>query len=240
VRLALWTAQPERWPGLAAAGDDSVALVCAEDASPLAADLDLYHLRDDPAFAFVLRALVARPGVVLLEQWGLHQLVHAETAGRGDTAGYLREARRCAGARGHFVARQVLRGLGGALLSLIALNDGVLDAALAVIARDAALRARLARVVRDRPLLELSLERDGAAAIVAAALALGRKIGPLPEARLAALEHRREREETVLGRAVAELRPLAREIGLPDLPDEARRAVASLFAVSPQRQRSGR
>lgn len=230
MRLALWTAEPGRWPGLPSAGEDSITLVSEPAAVRPAADLDIYHLRDDPAFAFVLRSLEARPGIVVLEDQSLHTLVHAETAGRGDLAGYLRAARRAAGPRGAFVARQVLRGLGGALVPLLALDDTVLDGALALIVADAGQQARLARRVRGRPLLVLSLVENGPATLAAAALVLARELRPGLAARVAALEALRDSEATSHGRALAELRPLARELGLPDLPENAGRALASLFA----------
>ena len=238
MRLTLWTAEPGRWHGLTSDDEDPIRLVSEPVAERPAADLDVYHLRDDPAFGFVLRALDARPGIVVLEDRSLHALVHAETAGRGDSAGYLHAARRAAGARGTFVARQVLRGLGGALGPLLALDDAILDRALALIVADAGLEVRLARRVRGRPLLVLSLETNGAAALCAAARALARELRHGLAARLAALEALRGSEATAHGRALAELRPFAREIGLPDLPAAATHAVASLL-TSPA-ERSGR
>ena len=64
------------------------------------ADLDLYHLGNSPAHAFVYRAARARPGVAVLHDWSLHHLVLHETVERGDVAGYLREMRRAYGETG--------------------------------------------------------------------------------------------------------------------------------------------
>lgn len=99
-----------------------------------AADLDLYHLGNSPAHAYVYRAALERPGVAVLHEWSLHHLVLHETVERGDTWGYVREMRRAHGERGSFVARQVARALGGDLLpALFPLNDRVLEASLAVV-----------------------------------------------------------------------------------------------------------
>src|SRR6185295_18631867 len=98
------------------------------------ADLDLYHLGNSPAHAYVYRAARERPGVAVLHDWGLHDLVLAETVGRGDRAAYLHEMRRAHGAHGTFVGSQVAQALGGDLLRVLyPLNDRVLDAAVAVV-----------------------------------------------------------------------------------------------------------
>ena len=60
-----------------------------DEAAP--ADLDVYHLGNSPAHAFVYRAALRRPGVVVLHDWSLHQLVLRETVERGDVSAYLRE-----------------------------------------------------------------------------------------------------------------------------------------------------
>jgi hypothetical protein len=119
VRLALWTPTPAGAWQSALAGElarrAELAVVGDGEGGAAASELDFYELADSPAHGFVYRALVRRPGVVLLAGWSLHRLVHAETAGRGDVHGYLREARHAHGESGVFVARQVLAGLGGAL-----------------------------------------------------------------------------------------------------------------------------
>ncbi len=121
-----------------------------------AADLDLYHLGNSPAHAFVYRAALARPGVVVLHDWSLHHLVLRETVERGDVSAYLREMRRAHGERGTFVGRQVARALGGDVLpALFPLNDRVLEESLGVVALSAQTAARVARKVPGRPLLHL-------------------------------------------------------------------------------------
>ena len=86
MRVVLWS--PRAGRGWVAAvqpyleREVRVDVVGEEPRSAPVADVDLYHVDDDPAHGFVYRTLLRRPGIVVLEQWGLHRLVHAETAGR--------------------------------------------------------------------------------------------------------------------------------------------------------------
>jgi glycosyltransferase involved in cell wall biosynthesis len=122
------------------------------------ADLDVYHLGNSPAHGFAYRAALARPGVVVLHEWNLNDLVRHETAGRGDPAAYVRELRFDHGEAGGFLARQVLKGLGGEMLpSLFPVNGRVLDRSLAVVALGESVRARAARCLGTRPVLGLPL-----------------------------------------------------------------------------------
>ena len=118
------------------------------------ADLELYHLGNSPAHAWVYRAACARPGVAVLHDWSLHHLVLCETVERGDVGGYLREMRRAHGETGTFVGRQVARALGGELLpALFPLNDRVLEGSLAVVGLTDYVRSRAARRLPGRPVL---------------------------------------------------------------------------------------
>jgi glycosyltransferase involved in cell wall biosynthesis len=120
------------------------------------ADLDLYHLGNSPAHAFVYRAALRRPGVAVLHEWGVHDLVHHEAVERGDRSGYEREMRRAHGQAGSFVARQVLRGLGGEMLpALLPLNDRILEGSLGVVGLTRFVRDRAARRLPSRPVLHL-------------------------------------------------------------------------------------
>lgn len=120
------------------------------------ADLDVYHVGNSPAHAYVYRAALARPGVVVLHDWVLHHLVLRETVGRGDRTAYLREMRRAYGETGTFVGRQVSRALGGEMLpALYPLNDRVLDGALALVGLTAYVATRAEARLRQRPVLRL-------------------------------------------------------------------------------------
>jgi hypothetical protein len=122
------------------------------------ADLDIYHVMDDPAHGFVYRALLERPGLVVLEEWGLHRLIQAETIGRGDEETYRRELRRAHGERGSFVARQVLRGRGGLLPAMLPVNERVLESSLGVVATTATVRRAAATCLPGRPVIHLPLD----------------------------------------------------------------------------------
>ena len=182
MRLAVWTPLPPSSSGVADYAAEQVAglsrrfdlTVVVEDpravdlagiptarvvgaGEPPDVDLDLYHLGNSPPHAFVYRAALARPGVLLLHDFGLHQLVLGETVERGDRGAYLREMRRAHGETGTFVARQVARGLGGAVLPfLFPLSERVLERSLAVVALTREIAARAALRLNERPVLHLT------------------------------------------------------------------------------------
>jgi len=111
----------------ALAGHFDISRVLEGTAAP-PADLDLYHLANSPDHGLAYRAALVRPGVVVLHEWNLCSLAC------GEAASYLRDMRRAHGEPGSFVARQVLRGLGGDLWpSLYPLNHPVLEASLGVV-----------------------------------------------------------------------------------------------------------
>jgi glycosyltransferase involved in cell wall biosynthesis len=165
VRVNVWSPLPpsasgiadyvaEQLPALARHLD--VTAVGPESSEPAEADLDLYQLGNSAAHAFVYRAALRRPGVVLLHDWSLHHLVLAETLEQGDRTTYLREMRRSYGEAGSFVGRQIARGLGGALLpALYPLNDRILESSLAVVGLSRFVAARAALRLCGRPVLQL-------------------------------------------------------------------------------------
>jgi hypothetical protein len=232
VRAALWTPSPlAPWVEAlrAALGPEpELLLVGAEPEAPPPCDVDLYHVAGTPAHGFVYRALLRRPGVVLLAQWWLHDLVHAETAGRGDPRAYRLEARRAHGDTGEFVARQVLAGLGGALPALLAMNQRVLESSLALVAFSEAVRARAAAGLPGRPVLHLALDRLDPASAEAAATAL-RALVREAAARVPERTAHAPRGGAAGERALVELGWVSRELGLPGPPADARRLVAALF-----------
>ncbi len=182
MRLAVWSPLPpspsgiadyvaEQLPRLAAQADVSVVvpdpervdpgaaqgvqLVRAEAAAP-AADLDLYHVGNSPAHGYVYRQALRRPGVLVLHEWSLHDLVLSETVGRGERGAYLREMRRAYGERGTFLGRQVARALGGDVLpALFPLNERLLESCLAVVGLARHVTSRAAPRLGGRPLLQL-------------------------------------------------------------------------------------
>jgi glycosyltransferase involved in cell wall biosynthesis len=142
------------------------------------ADVDVYEIGNSPAHGYVYRAALARPGVAVLHEWVLHDLVLHETAGRADPTAYVREMRRSHGEGGAFVARQVLQGLGGEILpALFAVNDRLLESSLAVVCTTASSARRAARRLPGRPVLHLPLHVVAPAAEGADRAAARRALG---------------------------------------------------------------
>jgi glycosyltransferase involved in cell wall biosynthesis len=78
---------------------------------PVAADVALYHVGNDPeAHGWIVDALSRRPGVVVLHDFVLHHLVAGLTIGRKDGHGYLAAMERDAGIPGRLLAHGVLDG----------------------------------------------------------------------------------------------------------------------------------
>jgi len=231
VRLALWTLRGrDGWVGALLphlAREADLVVVEVEPATTVLADVHVYDVADDPAHGFVYRALRREPGVVLLHDWNLHRLVHAETAGRGDAAGYRREARRELGERGAFVAEQVLAGRGGALPALVPLNGRVLEASLGFATSSGALLRGAAPRLAGRPAVLLPPDDPEAAARALAALAHAVRADAERLRRAAAADG--APEGTLLAVALDELRPAAHAIGLPGVPADVRPLVAGLF-----------
>jgi hypothetical protein len=232
LRLSVWTPLREGWLIEVAsrlAGSAEVVLVAEAEAWRAPADLRIYHVADQPAHGFVYRALLREPGLVILEDWDLHRLVHGETAGLGDPAAYRAEARRSYGPKGAFIAEQVLRDLGGLLPLLVPLNERVLEASLGLAATTDATFAQARTRLAGRPVVRLVPAAPDPGPAAAEILALARQLLPvLPQARRLLAERRAE-EATPLGRALAELRPFARELGLADLPANVGPLLADLL-----------
>ncbi|TML15382.1 MAG: glycosyltransferase family 4 protein [Actinobacteria bacterium] len=78
---------------------------------PVAADVALYHVGNDPeAHGWIVEALRRRPGVVVLHDFVLHHLVAGLTIGHKDGPGYLAAMERDAGVAGRLLAHGVLDG----------------------------------------------------------------------------------------------------------------------------------
>lgn len=181
MRLAVWSPLPPSPSGIAdyvaetlgeLARGAAVEVVCEDPAAveprwrglvrvcrpgeETAPDLDVYHIGNSPAHAYVYRAALARPGVAVLHDWNLHYLLLGETVQRGDADPYLREMRRSYGAAGTLVGRQVSRALGGEILpALYPLNERVLEESLGLVALSRGITRLAARAVPGRPVLHL-------------------------------------------------------------------------------------
>jgi glycosyltransferase involved in cell wall biosynthesis len=72
-------------------------------------DAVLYQMGNHPRFhGEIYRALLARPGVVVLHEYVLHHMIRELTLAAGDPAGYLEEVRYAAGRGGLALARRAL------------------------------------------------------------------------------------------------------------------------------------
>lgn len=166
MKIALWSPRPETPESTWVAAllplllrDVEVVRVEEETAAPPSADLHVYVIADKADHAFVYRAALSRPGVVVLHDWSIHGLVARVTLGAGDAPAYVREMRRSHGETGAFVALQVARGLGGPLLpSLLAANDRLFEGSLGVVAGTEGLGRRTARRLPGRPVMALPLD----------------------------------------------------------------------------------
>src|ERR687883_1518886 len=79
---------------------------------PVAADVALYHVGNDPeSHGWIVEALRRRAGVVVLHDFVLHHLVAGLTLGRRDGPGYLGAMQREAGVAGRLLAHGVLDGI---------------------------------------------------------------------------------------------------------------------------------
>ena len=78
---------------------------------PRDTDLALYHVGNDPdAHGWIVGALRAHPGVVVLHEWVLHHLIAGLTLGRKDVAQYLAALERDHGIAGRLLGLGVVDG----------------------------------------------------------------------------------------------------------------------------------
>jgi hypothetical protein len=126
--------------------------------SPPDTDLNLYDVADATEHSFAFRAARERPGVVLLRDWSLRDLLALEMAQQETRARALREMQRAHGDDGAFVARLVARDLGGAFLpALFPLNDRLLEGSLGVVTLTDETRRRVAQRLGEERVLRLPM-----------------------------------------------------------------------------------
>jgi hypothetical protein len=194
LRLALWSPAPRAgdWSHAVLPHLEREATVVRVTEPPVVApsvDRHLYELANDAAHAFAGVAALARPGVLILRDFSLHDLVAHATLGRSDALAYLREMRRAHGETGSFVARQVLRGLGGTILpSLLTVNDRLLEGSLGVITATETMRREAARRLPGRLVLALPLDFLGPAAVAPSREEARRSLGLAASAAVVAVD----------------------------------------------------
>src|SRR5947207_6319002 len=124
---------------------------------PVAADVALYHVGNDPeSHGWIVDALRRRPGVVVLHEFVLHHLVAGLTIGRKDGPGYLAAMERDAGVPGRLLGYGVLEGRVPPLWEVrpeeFPLAGEVLDRATGVIVHSQYVEARARKHGYDGPL----------------------------------------------------------------------------------------
>jgi glycosyltransferase involved in cell wall biosynthesis len=124
---------------------------------PVAADVALYHVGNDPeAHSWIVDALRRRPGVVVLHEFVLHHLVSGITLARGDVEGYCAALERDAGPEGRELGLAVQQGRIEPLWETRAqefpLAHGVLDAATGLIVHSRYVEDLAREAGYDRPI----------------------------------------------------------------------------------------
>lgn len=107
--------------------------------------LRLYHIGNSPIHLYIYREALRVPGVVLLHEWNLHELLLGAAVASQDFDEYRRLVRREHGERGSVAAETVAAALGGRYwTSVFPLNAEVLTNSLAVIGLSNSTAARCA------------------------------------------------------------------------------------------------
>jgi glycosyltransferase involved in cell wall biosynthesis len=118
--------------------------------------LRVYHMGNSPAHAYLYAASLQVPGVVVLHEWNLHELVLGQAVSSNDFRHYCSCMRREHGERGAVAAGAIATALGGKhWSSVFPLNAEVLENSLAIAALAVSTAARAAARVPGTPVLHL-------------------------------------------------------------------------------------
>lgn len=129
-------------------------VVAAERSDP--DTLRLYHVGNSPLHGFVYREAVRVPGIVVLHEWNLHELLLGFAVNAHDFDPYRRMMRREHGERGSVAAETIASALGGRhWTGVFPLNLEILERALAVVGLAGSTAARAAARVPGTPSLHL-------------------------------------------------------------------------------------
>ena len=118
--------------------------------------LRVYHVGNSPLHGFIYREALRTPGVVVLHEWNLHELLlsFAVTSNNFDT--YRGQMRREHGERGSIAAETIASALGGRhWTGVFPLNAEILGRALAVVCLSGSTAARVASKAPGARLLHL-------------------------------------------------------------------------------------
>lgn len=118
--------------------------------------LRLYHVGNSPLHAFIYREAVKVPGIVVLHEWNLHELLLGFAVNANDFSAYRRMMRREHGERGSVAAETIASALGGRhWTGVFPLNLEILERALAVVGLAGSTSVRAAARVPGTPSLHL-------------------------------------------------------------------------------------
>lgn len=127
--------------------------------SPAASDASrvrLYHIGNSALHGYIYREAVRVPGIVVLHEWNLHELLLGFAVASNDFEAYRRQMRREHGERGSVAAETIAAALGGRhWTALFPLNAEVLDRALAIVSLSGATAEKVARRIPGTPVLHL-------------------------------------------------------------------------------------
>lgn len=139
--------------------------------------LRLYHVGNSPLHGFIYREVIRVPGVVVLHEWNLHELLLGFAVTSNDFDAYRLQMRREHGERGSVAAETLASALGGRYWTgAFPLNAEILGHALAVVTLSGSSAAKVAARVPGTPLLHLphhALLRSHAASRAEARIRLG-------------------------------------------------------------------
>ena len=118
--------------------------------------LRLYHVGNSPLHGFIYREALRTPGVVVLHEWNLHELLLSFAVTSNDFDDYRRQMRREHGERGSVAAGTIATALGGQhWTSVFPLNAEILSRALGVVCLSRSTASRAAARVPGTPVLHL-------------------------------------------------------------------------------------
>ena len=118
--------------------------------------LRVYHVGNSPLHGFIYRQALRTPGIVVLHEWNLHELLLGFAVKANAFDAYRRQMRREHGERGTVAAETIASALGGKhWTGAFPLNLEILERALAVVALAGSTAARVAAKVPGTPSLHL-------------------------------------------------------------------------------------
>lgn len=181
LRVEVWSPLPPLASGIADYVDEQIETLdheldltlCAENPalidgalraryrviSPSESDgaaLRVYHVGNSPLHGFIYREALRTPGVVVLHEWNLHELLLSFAVTSNDFDAYRRQMRREHGERGAVAAGTIASALGGRhWTSVFPLNAELLSRALGVVCLSRSTAAKAAARLPGTPLLHL-------------------------------------------------------------------------------------